>query len=604
MIAWLRAARSANFYKKHKRLSKAFIVELFRDIRQNSDSPSNNLFHHIKEPVGGAAWSGISFFYEREPAFLDLPPAHSKERICGFVVLVEYRDHVALFKSNLDVPSDFKAEYFQRVGNDKIEAAIASADATFEQIQLRNMATSKYALRSKTLEADNLESVVGPSGASRFVPRGYRVRRGEAHYSATPSSGRISLRSDRANCEQLVHWAVLVIDMLNDGHAPASTFIRAFARSVSLDSISPNVLPTYMAVDVPRLTEALFESEPMQLLHYSGGNAVLLNQGQINAVLSALNTAFPVKRVKGELRIIQPDTNLQIGTLSIGKTRISLRRFAIPDIENLRIEPINRVAGEEKPGVPLKRYIDQNNLYTILFSDVAIAYLDGALYRDDSIADGQQFLSYIRTDPRLKAATSEKGMFSPSHDVFDGESIFRVIVDNIAARDELLICDDLGDEWADFIGLDGYSQPKTISFYHAKHGQLTLGASAMHIVVSQAIKNLGRIKLSSNEIASKLPKWERTYTNDHIETLINRVLRGAAKNISEQIRSALSSPDTIRRVFIVTSSLSRDQLEQSFAALGSGKAPSPHFVQLYWLLMSYFSACSEIGAFPYLVCQP
>jgi hypothetical protein len=57
------------------------------------------------------------------------------------------------------------------------------------------------------------------------------------------------------------------------------------------------------------------------------------------------------------------------------------------------------------------------------------------------------------------------------------------------------------------------------------------------------------------------------YTNEGAETLIRRVLRGDAATITEQIRGALLSPDTIRRVFIVTSSLSRGQLEQMFAAL-------------------------------------
>ena len=195
MIDWLRAQKSSNFYVRRKRLPKAAVVDLFREIRQSSDSPSNNIFLHVRETLGDARWSAISFFYERKPLFLELPADHTKERVCGFLLIVEYRNHAALFKSSLDVPSDFKTEYLQRVGDDKIETAIASVDAAFEQIRLRNMATSKYALRSKTLEADNLETVVASTGASRFVPRGYRIRRGEDHYTATPSSGRISLRS-------------------------------------------------------------------------------------------------------------------------------------------------------------------------------------------------------------------------------------------------------------------------------------------------------------------------------------------------------------------------------------------------------------------------
>jgi hypothetical protein len=604
MIGWLRTAKSAYYYKKRKRLPKTAIVELFRAIRQKSETPSNNIFRHVKQPLGHASWSAIAFFYERDPAFLDGPAGYTRERVCGFLLLVEHRDHVVLFKSNLDVPSGFKTEYFHRVGDDRVEAAIARADATFEQIRLRNMATSKHALRFKTLEADDLQSVIGPSGASRYVPRGYRVRRGADHYTATPSTGRISLRSDRATYQDLVNWAVLVIDMLVDENIPPSTFIRTFARPIDLDSIPAGVWPTYIAVDVPTLTEDLFEApEGIRLFRSDDGDAVVLNKNEVDAVLAVLDQAFAVRRLRGELRIINPLDNVQIGNINVGKTRISLRSFEIPDIQDVYVGPVNPTPGEEDAGTPIKRYIDQNDLYTILFNDLAIVYLDGALYRDDSLADGRQFLSYIKTDPRLSATTSEKGTFSAVHTAFDADSVFRILIDHIADRDELLICDDLGDEWADFIGVNGSSQPKTISFYHVKHGAPSLGALHLHTAVSQAMKNLGRMNLAANEIAAKLPKWTAPYSNNNVVTLIQRVVRGDAAMIRERIIDALSSPDTIRRVFIVTSSLSRRQLEEKFVAIRGGEAPTPHFVQLYWLLTSFFSACAEVGAYPYVVCQ-
>jgi hypothetical protein len=203
----------------------------------------------------------------------------------------------------------------------------------------------------------------------------------------------------------------------------------------------------------------------------------------------------------------------------------------------------------------------------------------------------------------LTAATSEKGRFTALHTAFDPDSIFGVVADRIAAQDEILICDDLGDEWADFIGINPSSQPKTISFYHAKHDDLTLGASALHIVVSQAIKNLGRLSLSPEAIDAKLPRWRMAYVNDNVDTRIQRVIRGDAVTIRDTITTALSSPDTIRRVFIVTSSLSRRRVEERFVAIRGGEAPRPHFVQLYWLLMSFYSACAEVGAYPYVVCQ-
>ena len=167
----------------------------------------------------------------------------------------------------------------------------------------------------------------------------------------------------------------------------------------------------------------------------------------------------------------------------------------------------------------------------------------------------------------------------------------------------MLVCDDLGDEWADFIGINGRAQPKTISFYHAKHGNLSLGASSFHVAVSQAIKNLGCMTLAAEAIESKLPTWSRAYSNGNVQTLIPRIVRGDAATIQQRAADARLSPDSIRRVFIVTSSLSRRQLEQTLADIGAGTAPKPHFVQLYWLLTSYFSACTEVGAYGYVVCQ-
>jgi hypothetical protein len=55
---------------------------------------------------------------------------------------------------------------------------------------------------------------------------------------------------------------------------------------------------------------------------------------------------------------------------------------------------------------------------------------------------------------------------------------------------------------------------------------------------------------------------------------------------------------------IVTSSLSRAAVAAVFANAAQGVQPKPHFVQLYWLLMTYFSACAEVGVVGYVICQP
>jgi hypothetical protein len=49
--------------------------------------------------------------------------------------------------------------------------------------------------------------------------------------------------------------------------------------------------------------------------------------------------------------------------------------------------------------------------------------------------------------------------------------------------------------------------------------------------------------------------------------------------------------------------LSRGAVECALAGIAAGRTPDPYFVQLYWLLLSFFSACSEMNALGYVVCQ-
>ena len=167
-------------------------------------------------------------------------------------------------------------------------------------------------------------------------------------------------------------------------------------------------------------------------------------------------------------------------------------------------------------------------------------------------------------------------------------------------------CDHIaGDEWADFIGINTVTRPVMVKLYHAKHGARSLSAAAFHDSVGQAIKNLGRMALPSEAMPAKYASWETAYRGGGALTAIPRMIRGGGRlEIEHEIDEVRNAPDLLRRVFIVTSSLSRTQVETAFTAAAEGEPPSAHFVQLYWLLMSYFSACAEIGAIGYVICQP
>lgn len=603
MINWLKTTKTANFYKAPRSIPASAISRLFRALRNDSLDPSRNLFHHVKSTFEDASWSAISFFHERRVSFLEATTPLRRERVCGFVLMLEYRGHVAAFKHGFDLTPDFKMEHLSRIPSHRVQAATARADAIFEQMSLRSTAVSKHALRRKTLEADDLQSVVGPAGANRYVPQGYRVRDQGERYSATPSTGRIALRADRAGHEALIEWAKSVIDRLVDERDSPAPFIRTFAQPIDLGAIPRGVQPAHFTVNVMSLTDALYsETEPMELVRQTEAGLDALSTVETQQVLDVLDQSYSLRRSRAGGFSILGNNNAIIGRLTLGKSRIALRTFSLPETENIfvrRKDEANDVAGTR-----LKRYIDQHDLFIVLFTSVAIVYLDGDLHRDDAFGDGGQiFLSHIRTEQNLANVTSEKGAFAGGQDAFEPTSVFRVVIDHIAAHDSTLVCDDLGDEWADFIGTNVGSTPKSISFYHAKHGALSLGASAFHDSVGQAIKNLGRMTLSREAVAGKLQKWAGTYVNANVQTAINRAIRSDAPTVQQGLAEAASSPDTIRRVFIVTSSLSRQALADAFEDIQSGNPPSAHFVQLYWLLSSYFSAALEAGVYPYVICR-
>jgi hypothetical protein len=577
------------------------VDDLFRQVRAAQPSASQNIFHYRREQTGSVIWSAISFLYDHSPAFMT-EEASIRERVCGFLFLIEHRNHIAIFKSKLDVPSGFATRCFERVPAERIDTAVAKGDAIFQKIRLRNMSVSKHTMRNKTFEADDLQDVVGPAGASRYVPQGYAVRLGSDHYSATPSTGRIAQRSDRVDHIALIDYAKAVIDELAASKAKPAAFIRTFARAADLASISNSARPTSFAVNVPGLAEALYDTQEIRLVRPSGQRFIALSKAESDTAFSELDSVLAVTGDGPVMSLRSGAQEEPVGSIAVNKSRVSLRNLRL--CAGIEVESTEYPLGHDPNRTPLRRYIDKADGFILLFNDLSLAYIDGTLFRDEGLTDGgKTLLRYLRTSPLLADVIEEKGTFTEDHVAFDANSTFGVIQTAVADGDEVLVCDDLGDEWADFIGLNNTSSPPRITFYHAKHGELSLGAGPFHISVSQAIKNLQRMSLPAEMMKRKISGWKKNYVNNRVKTSIPRVSRGNIEQLASEFEIAGSAPDAIRRVFIVTSSLSRTAVKQALADIAAGGAADPYFVQLYWLLLSFFSACTEMNAIGYVVCQ-
>ena len=388
MIEHLELGASANFFRRKKRLSDAVIRRLFTDLRRTSRNPKQNLFECVRDELNGSVFSAICFSFEREPVFFD-PAARVFDRVHGFLLLVERADYIAIVKAGLDLPARFKTDHLGRVSRSNVEQAIATAEAIFERVRVKSSSPSKQVLRAKTLEADNIENSMPMASAGRYVTQAYSVRRPDGHFQATPSTGRIGQRGDRGHYEFAVAWVATVVDSLAADGGAIAPFIRNFARQLDLESLNADTRPTLFAVDVPLLTELLLAEEPaMRLVQRDSetGEPAQLATADVETVLEALSEGFAVHRGRPDYRIKRGTRT--VGTLRLGKSRFALRALNLPALVGLDIESSQYPVGDDEDARPLVRYIDRENLFTLLFADPSLAYVEGELFRDEAMLDG------------------------------------------------------------------------------------------------------------------------------------------------------------------------------------------------------------------------
>lgn len=604
MIHELETSKSCYFYLQKTPITTVAVTTLFRAIRGLQTSPSNNIFLFARQPRGIAYWSALSFQFDKKPSFL--PNAKNiSDRVTGYLLIVEHRGHVAIFKSQIDVTADFSKRYLRRIGPQDFDRGLTSKSSVFARVRLRHMTLSRFALRSKTLEGENLQNNIGMASSARFAPLGYSFTEANEHFSTTPSTGRIALQADRAGYLELVDYACKVIDRLHPkpGRPSTSPFLAAFARPLELSDLT--AAPTQISVDTAILAKAIFDDKTIRLIRRDACGYRELPKAEIDPILVELTDVFEItKSATGKLLLSQPATGVEVGEIAINKTRIALKRLTLPLLSGVYVEDTQFALGADSNRILLKQFVDKEGTFIILFDQPRFAYLDGNLYQDDSLIDGgTQFLGYLFGNAELATVTDEKGTFTTAHRSFDSDSTFGAILSTVAPEDDVMVCDDLGDEWADFIGFRTDPASPRVTFYHAKHGDLTLGAGAFHVSVSQAIKNLGNLALPTSAMTNKFALWNRLYSNNGVTTSINRTCRGTPADSRAAVEFCRNAPHTMKRVAIVTSSLSRATVEKTFKDIKAGHTASPYFVQLYWLLSSFFAACTEVGAFGCVICQ-
>jgi len=267
----------------------------------------------------------------------------------------------------------------------------------------------------------------------------------------------------------------------------------------------------------------------------------------------------------------------------------------------------------------ITKYINGNQAFRVLPEDYSTVYIRGQFYKP-SFKIGKSFnpqnynLKHcFIPDEIIGKCKSEKGhktYYDLNDDTWDPNSLFGIIanlgrttaVSDCFGDPDIVICDDVGTEIADYIYCD-IKSPKVI-FIHAKASSDTIthkcSTSKLHDVCGQATKNLGYLAMFNDNPPSKLNSWQKPWkakVNDGQGKVSSRIVKVHKKMspnlIWRQIRDCINNPQVEKEVWLFLGNIiSQEHFEKELAK----NKPAPNVIQAAYLLHATMADAASVGA--------
>jgi hypothetical protein len=600
---------NAYFYKKkrirNKVISKNAIIELFRNVSRNRRI-GHYALNKIKEPfinnLGDLAYYSICVFkFVDHPSFLNKQINGIVEIKYAYLLIIEYKDFVVISKRNITGITKWIGRRLEKIDYSIMSRMFVSERSSFEKFTMRNFDVSDSAVRSKTIEADNIQSSMSGFGINRYIVDGMRISdRNNSHHLAF-STSRINRLGGKVYVEKLVNWTMEVCRKI-EGFTHSKSYLDRFATPIDVESNINRSDPISILILWSDLYKEIEDGKIISIEAKRGrGDDREWTDLPIEVfvqLIKRFSKAF-------EVTISNPDSgkrSFPIDTIADKHARLKINKKSITILsEGLRRF---RFLFEEGGHKSLLGYLNQKNCFIVNYSEPQLVYFAKKLFEDNRLLNSIEDLESIFIPCQfLETTNSEKGACMIDSTKFQEGSIFHVIEHKLVDPNDLLICDDLGDEWADFIAV-GFD---TITFFHAKHSEgRVLSASKCQDVIGQALKNIGNINPVEDRWTTKIRKWNQTFNLNKVKTKIKRNRKGnGPTEFVNQYKKRLSSANVRIKVNLVVDYLSKDMVMREFRNLRDGRKVSnrSQVIQLLWFITSYVANCKEVGIEAYITTQ-
>lgn len=472
----------------------------------------------------------------------------------------------------------------------------------YKKFGIDNLDMSDFAMRSKVLESENLESVFSTIGANNFFLDSLRLKNSEGTFSLAINQSKINQYSSKKVCSEAVfEWVKKMVDLISacDGGS-VSNYLSIFATPVDYgkEYRKGNLEARYVLISLYKL----YSEEVVDIIRYYSEDREEKNETiSVDDLCGKFQYALELND--------DGDENYYVDIDYWGTLNVVVREKGI-SIQGSWMKRVNIImqAVDNTVEISLYDYIIDNGLYTVMFDKPALKYSNKTLFKDDRLTGNiDVFLNLFEDDEALTRTVEEKviGHFDPEDTEFADNTLFGYIESHYQDEEKIMVCDDLGTEWADHIQIGRDS----VSLFAAKHKDECFSASAFQEVVGQAQKNLGAFFPQESQWDRKVEKWNDYYKLDGVETHIKRV-RSEGKNSRNAVdmwKKAEKNLNFRKDVYLVIDFISKRKLAECLPRLRNEEdvfREKKEAIQILWLLSSLYASCQEMHIGLHITCRP
>lgn len=587
MIERLSLSETAYFYHINNRLSTKFINKLFINVSKGKSGSYTKKIVNESYVIGdkNIFYSLCIFKYKGKPNFLD-ESGTEKEIKYAYLLILQYSNMIVINKKNISGLNTLLKGLISDVDYTTISRLYLSDSSQFEKLSMLNMDINNNSVRKRNIEANDLSSSFSSIYSSKYIINSLRIKDNDNRISLALNTSKINRLGKKVSVDEYFKWAIGVVDKVEIFELTDS-YLDNFASPVKSQEILLDLEPTSILFLFNDLIED-FERGLIEEVVYNFNEKYkrinllqYLKQFDNFCEFEPNNAPSKVHKIK----------NFADKNLKLRKNKLSL------SVNSIRLK--NIIISYQSKDINLMEYINKNQNFIVTFSEIDYVYTNKKLFKDTKLLGHlKSFLNVLEPYESLNLITSEKGNYTPISRNFDPDSLFYFIENTLASNVDYLFCDDLGNEFADFISI---KDSKSICFYHAKNGSSLLSASDFQVVLGQALKNIGNMNMSTTDLQRKLSRWNDNIKDTNIPL---KRIGDSVDNGGESFIRTSNAPNSIKEIYIVVNFLSKSRLENGLNNLNRGN-PCPHqIVQILWLLSSFIATCKELGIIVHITCLP